>query len=159
MTGVQTCALPILLKFPVPEPDAKSSGRRRALAEWIAAPENPLTWRVLANRIWQHHFGRGLVGTPSNFGFKGERPTHPELLDFLASQLIAEGGRWKPLHKLLLMSATYRQTAGGSNQYSVNSVQSGKRPADAKSTEHWILNTDYSKAAALDPEKIGRAHV
>ena len=99
------------LRFPQPEPDAKSSGRRRTLAEWIAAPENPLTWRVLANRIWQHHFGRGLVATPSNFGFKGEHPTHPELLDFLAARLIAEGGRWKPLHKLLLMSATYRQSS------------------------------------------------
>ncbi|NBU08395.1 MAG: DUF1549 domain-containing protein [Proteobacteria bacterium] len=73
------------LEFPAPAADAKSSGRRRVLAEWIAAPDNPLTWRVLANRIWQHHFGRGLVATPSNFGFKGERPTHPELLDFLAA--------------------------------------------------------------------------
>jgi hypothetical protein len=99
------------LRFPQPEPDAKSSGRRRTLADWIAAPENPLTWRVLANRIWQHHFGRGLVATPSNFGFNGARPTHPELLDYLAARLIADGGRWKPLHKLLLMSATYRQTS------------------------------------------------
>ncbi len=97
------------LRFPEPEPDAKSSGRRRTLAEWIAAPENPLTWRVLANRIWQHHFGRGLVATPSNFGFNGARATHPELLDFLAARLIADGGRWKALHKLLVMSATYRQ--------------------------------------------------
>ncbi len=99
------------LRFPEPEPDAKSSGRRRTLAEWIAAPENPLTWRVLANRIWQHHFGRGLVATPSNFGFNGERPTHPELLDYLAARLIADGGGWKALHKLLLMSATYRQAS------------------------------------------------
>ena len=110
------------VKFPEPEPDAKSSGRRRVLAEWIASPSNPLTWRVLANRIWQHHFGRGLVGTPSNFGFKGERPTHPELLDFLASQLIADGGRWKPLHRLLLTSATYRQAAGA-EKYLVISIK------------------------------------
>ena len=99
------------LRFPEPETDAKSSGRRRTLAEWIAAPENPLTWRVLANRIWQHHFGRGLVATPSNFGFNGARPTHPELLDYLAARLASDGGRWKPLHKLLLMSATYRQAS------------------------------------------------
>jgi len=99
------------LRFPEPETDAKSSGRRRTLAEWIASPENPLTWRVLANRIWQHHFGRGLVATPSNFGFNGARPTHPELLDYLAARLASDGGRWKPLHKLLLMSATYRQAS------------------------------------------------
>ncbi|MFM8469635.1 MAG: DUF1549 and DUF1553 domain-containing protein [Limisphaerales bacterium] len=135
------------LKFPEPEPDAKSSGRRRALAEWIASPENPLTWRVLANRIWQHHFGRGLVATPSNFGFKGERPTHPELLDFLAARLVAEGGRWKPVHKLLLMSATYRQAAG-SNQYLVMSNQPGR----AASTATQSLITNHSSPAALDPD-------
>ena len=99
------------LRFPEPEAGAKSSGRRRTLAEWLGSPENPLTWRVLANRIWQHHFGRGLVATASNFGFNGARPTHPELLDFLAGRLIAEGGRWKPVHKLILMSATYRQAS------------------------------------------------
>ena len=99
------------LRFPEPETDAKSSGRRRTLAEWIAAPENPLTWRVLANRIWQHHFGRGRVATPRHFGFNGARPTHPELLEYLAARLASDGGRWKPLHKLLLMSATYRQAS------------------------------------------------
>ena len=139
------------LRFPEPEPDAKSSGRRRVLAEWIASPENPLTWRVLANRIWQHHFGRGLVATTSNFGFKGERPTHPELLDYLAARLVTDGGRWKPLHKLLLMSATYRQGAG-SNQYSVVSGQSGKRPAAERPTENWLLNTEHSRSFALDPD-------
>jgi hypothetical protein len=141
------------LRFPEPEPDAKSSGRRRTFAEWIAAPDNALTWRVLANRIWQHHFGRGLVATPSNFGFNGARPTHPELLDYLAARLIADGGRWKPLHKLLLMSATYRQGVGGeSNQSSVFSVQSGKQPTDARPTENWTLNTEHLRAATLDPD-------
>ncbi len=66
---------------------------------------------MLANRVWQHHFGTGLVATPSNFGFTGATPTHPELLDYLAAQLIANGGHLKPLHKLLLMSATYRQSS------------------------------------------------
>ncbi len=99
------------LRFPEPEADAKSSGRRRTFATWLGSPDNALTWRVLANRIWQHHFGRGLVATPSNFGFNGARPTHPELLDFLAARLIADGGRWKPLHKLIVMSATYRQAS------------------------------------------------
>lgn len=99
------------LVFATPAADAKSSRRRRILAEWIASRDNPLTWRVLANRIWQHHFGRGIVATPSNFGFAGAPPTHPELLDYLASQLITNGGRWKPLHKLMVMSATYRQVS------------------------------------------------
>jgi len=71
----------------------KTTGRRLTLAGWIASPANPLTARVLANRIWQQHFAEGLVATPNDFGINGERPTHPELLDFLASQLIADGGR------------------------------------------------------------------
>jgi len=135
------------LRFPEPEPDAKSSGRRLTLAAWIAAPDNPLTWRVLANRIWRHHFGQGLVATASNFGFNGARPTHPELLDYLAARLVADGGRWKPLHKLLLMSATYRQ-ASGSNQYLVISNQSPQTTPSATQS----LITNYSSSAALDPD-------
>ena len=99
------------LSFPQPAGDAISSLRRRTFAEWITSPDNPLAWRVLANRVWQHHFGRGIVATPSQFGASGAAPTHPDLLDWLARQLIANGGRLKPLHKLLLMSATYRQSS------------------------------------------------
>ncbi|MFM9963046.1 MAG: DUF1553 domain-containing protein [Planctomycetaceae bacterium] len=99
------------LKFPQPDAHEKSSQQRRTFAEWITSPENPLAWRVLANRVWQHHFGKGIVATPSNLGVSGAAPTHPELLDWLARQLIANGGRLKPLHKLLLMSATYRQSS------------------------------------------------
>ncbi|MBK8036096.1 MAG: DUF1549 domain-containing protein [Verrucomicrobiaceae bacterium] len=103
-------AVPALFK-PVsfPPPAAKTSLRRKTLAEWISASDNALAWRVIANRLWQHHFGQGLVASPSNFGFTGSKPTHPELLDYLARQLIASGGRFKALHKLILMSATYRQ--------------------------------------------------
>lgn len=98
-------------EFRDPAPDARTSGRRLALAEWIASPDNPLTWRVLANRLWQHHFGKGIVATPSDFGLNGARPTHPELLDWLAGQLIASGGRLKPLHKTIVLSAAYRQSS------------------------------------------------
>jgi hypothetical protein len=87
-----------------------SSGRRTALARWIADPGNPLTARVLVNRLWQHHFGRGIVATPNDFGVRGERPTHPELLDWLALDLINHGYTLKRLHKLMLMSATYQQS-------------------------------------------------
>jgi hypothetical protein len=88
-----------------------STGRRTALARWIASPGNPLTARVIVNRVWQQHFGVGLVTTASDFGRLGERPSHPELLDWLASRLIAEGWKLKPLHRLIMTSATYRQSA------------------------------------------------
>ena len=91
-------------------PAAKTSLRRKTLAEWITSPDNALAWRVMVNRVWQHHFGTGIVASPSNFGFTGAKPTHPELLDWLTRQFIASGGRLKPLHKIILMSATYRQT-------------------------------------------------
>ncbi len=92
-----------------PPENANANANRSALAEWIASPDNPLTWRVMANRVWQHHFGRGLVATPSNFGRLGERPSHPKLLDFLALELLRSGGRIKSLHRLIVTSATYRQ--------------------------------------------------
>jgi hypothetical protein len=85
--------------------------RRLALAQWIANPTNPLTARVMVNRIWQFHFGEGLVSTPSDFGLNGARPTHPELLDFLASEFIEHGWSMKHIHRLIVNSATYRQSS------------------------------------------------
>ena len=90
--------------------DAPEGERRRALAEWIVRDNQPLTPRVLANRVWQYHFGTGIVDTPSDFGFLGGRPTHPELLDFLARRLLAHGWRLKPLHREILLSRAYRQS-------------------------------------------------
>jgi len=86
-------------------------GRRLALARWIASPRNSLTARVMVNRIWQFHFGRGIVRTPSNFGFQGAQPTHPELLDWLAGQFVAGGWRLKPIHRMILLSSTYRMSS------------------------------------------------
>lgn len=88
-----------------------STGRRSALAQWLTRPDHPLTSRVIVNRLWQHHFGRGLAGTPNDFGRLGVKPTHPELLDWLATRLVDGGWRLKPLHREILLSATYRQTA------------------------------------------------
>ena len=85
--------------------------RRLSLAGWIASPENPLTARVMVNRIWQHHFGRGIVDTPSDFGLNGARPTHPELLDWLAEEFMQSGWSVKHMHRLLLKSATYQQSS------------------------------------------------
>lgn len=89
----------------------KTSGRRLTLADWIASPKNPLTARVLVNRLWQGHFGRGLVATPNDFGLAGARPTHPELLDWLASELIRDGWSMKSIHRLIVTSAAYRQAS------------------------------------------------
>ncbi len=95
----------------VPPAGGSSTGRRSALAKWLADPANPLVARVMVNRIWHYHFGRGIVGTPSDFGLMGERPTHPELLDWLASELVDSGWSVKHVHRLILGSATYQQSA------------------------------------------------
>lgn len=90
-------------------PDAGDAERRRKLADWITSPDNPLFARVIVNRIWQYHFGNGLVKTSSDFGFNGGRPSHPDLLDWLVGQFRTNGLRLKPLHRLIVTSATYRQ--------------------------------------------------
>ncbi len=95
---------------PIPA-GAKSSGRRTLLADWIVSKANPLPARVLANRIWQYHFGRGLVRSPNNLGLQGDAPTHPELLDWLAAELVAQGWRMKPIHRLILLSDAYRRSS------------------------------------------------
>ncbi len=85
--------------------------RRRELADWLASPKNPLTARVMVNRLWQHHFGRGIVDTPNDFGINGAPPSHPELLDWLAMEFIRSGWSIKHLHRLMMNSSTYRQSA------------------------------------------------
>jgi hypothetical protein len=96
---------------PPPRPTAKTSGRRLWLANWVASPENPLTARVIVNRVWQGHFGRGLVPTANDFGTVGEPPTHPELLDWLADEFVKSGWRLKPLHWMIVLSAAYQASA------------------------------------------------
>jgi hypothetical protein len=96
-----------------PSPSSHSSGRRKALADWLVRPDHPLLARVIVNRLWQHHFGRGLVATPSDFGTMGEEPSNPELLDWLATELIARDWSLKAMHRLIVTSATYRQSSRG----------------------------------------------
>ncbi|QOV89568.1 DUF1553 domain-containing protein [Humisphaera borealis] len=96
------------MALPGNEPEQK---RRLALANWIASADNPLTARVIVNRLWHYHFGTGLVDTPSDYGINGSRPTHPELLDFLASELITHGWSLKHVHRLILNSKTYQQSS------------------------------------------------
>ena len=100
--------------LPEVESGARSSGRRRVLADWIINKDNPLTARVMANRIWQHHFGRGIVRSSSNFGKLGDRPTHPKLLDWLAREFINTGWDIKALHKRIMLSRTYQLSSKGS---------------------------------------------
>jgi hypothetical protein len=92
-------------------PIGESSGRRAALARWLTQPTHPLMARVMVNRLWQHHFGVGIVGTPSDFGAQGDPPTHPELLDWLAVEFMEHGWSLKHMHRLMLTSVTYCQTS------------------------------------------------
>ena len=94
-----------------PPAGVESTGRRTALAHWIARPDNPLTARVMVNRIWHYHFGRGLVATPSNFGAAGDRPSHPELLDWLAGELVRQGWSVKAMHRVIMSSNAYQQAS------------------------------------------------
>jgi cytochrome c553 len=96
---------------PVRSPNRPSTGLRRELAEWITSPRNPMTARVIVNRLWHYHFGRGIVATPNDFGKTGMAPSHPELLDWLASNLVEGGWRLKRLHRLILTSDTYKQSS------------------------------------------------
>jgi hypothetical protein len=109
-------AFPGIFAQPTPTPpdrsnEATSTGRRRQLAEWMSDPRNPLTARVIANRVWQHHFGAGLVPTPDDFGVTGLPPSHPELLDHLASELVRQGWHLKALHRQIMTSRAYRMSS------------------------------------------------
>ncbi|HWE92963.1 MAG TPA: PSD1 and planctomycete cytochrome C domain-containing protein [Tepidisphaeraceae bacterium] len=99
--------------IPEPPKGAKTTGRRTVLANWVASTQNPLFARVMANRIFQYHFGRGIVRSPNNFGTQGDKPTHPELLDWLASQFVEGGWRMKPMHRLIMTSNAYRMSSRG----------------------------------------------
>lgn len=109
--AVEPSFLTLLGQTPDIKPTATSTGRRTALANWIADENNPLSTRVIVNRVWQRHFGRGIVPTPNDFGTLGEPPSHPELLDWLTRRFLEAGWKIKPLHKLIMNSAAYRQTS------------------------------------------------
>ncbi|HEX8203566.1 MAG TPA: PSD1 and planctomycete cytochrome C domain-containing protein, partial [Isosphaeraceae bacterium] len=121
----------------------RTSYRRRALANWITdvdAGAGPLLARVIVNRLWQHHFGRGIVASPSDFGAQGERPTHPELLDWLAAELIRGGWRLKPIHKLLMTSAVYTQDGA---------YDTARAAVDPENTLQWRRSSRRLEAEAI----------
>ena len=119
--GAVSPAFPVVLGFPAPAfaartADAKTTGRRRVLADWIASPQNPLTARVMVNRIWQKHFGTGIVPTPDDFGQTGVRPTNQPLLDYLASEFVSGGWSVKRMHRLIMTSRAYRISSHEDNR-------------------------------------------
>jgi hypothetical protein len=118
-----------------------SSGRRLALARWIAGADHPLTARVMMNRLWQHHFGRGLARTPNDFGRTGEAPTHPELLDYLASEFVAGGWHLKRMHRLILLSQAYQMSSRASAP--------AARLADESNELFWRQNPRRAEAEVL----------
>ncbi len=123
---VQPGFLSVLGGGDIPDPPlhAQTTFRRKALAEWIASAENPLTSRVMVNRIWQFHFGSGLVRTPSDFGSRAGQPTNPELLDWLATEFVAKGWSIKAMHRLIMTSAAYKRDSNA------NAAASEKDPAN-----------------------------
>ena len=109
LTALDDPAKPFV--FPPANEQLGTTGRRRALAEWLTQPRHPLLARVMVNRVWQHHFGKGLVATPDDFGRQGAAPTHPELLDWLAVSFVEQGWSLKRLHRTIMLSSAYRQSA------------------------------------------------
>jgi hypothetical protein len=125
---------------PAPK-EAKTTGRRSALADWITRPDHPLTARVIVNRLWHHHFGRGIVTTPNDFGKTGVAPTHPELLDWLAAELVEGGWKLKRIHKLIMLSAAYKQSSRVENERAA--------AIDPDNTLLWRQNLRRLEAEAL----------
>jgi len=143
-------------------PDAKTSHRRAALARWITdvdAGAGPLAARVIVNRLWQHHFGEGLVATPSDFGRQAEPPSHPELLEWLADELVRGGWRLKPLHRLIVTSAAYRQSSAADPTRAAVDPHNrlvwrfNRRRLEGEA----IRDTLLALAGVLDPTLYGRA--
>ncbi len=121
---------------------ARTTGLRLQLADWIASPENPLPPRVIVNRLWQHHFGEGIVRSANNFGFTGDLPSHPELLDWLAGELIRGGWKLKPLHRLIVTSAAFQQS-------SLHPHQDEYRERDAQNSLLWRAHRRRLDAESL----------
>jgi hypothetical protein len=121
-----------------PQPRPHSTGRRLWLARWLTSPQNPLVARVVVNRIWQHHFGEGLVASENDFGTMGDRPSHPELLDWLAAEFIAGGWHIKPLHRQIVLSQTYQQAVAPAAHLPGRASRAGRAvDPDNRLLWHW----------------------
>ena len=129
---------PQAARVPPPAPGASTSGRRAALARWLTGPQHPLTGRVIANRLWHHHFGRGLSATPSDFGTMGDEPTHPELLDWLATELVRQDWSLKSLHRLIVTSAVYRQASRLTHDASSVAAAAYRKALERDAANLWL---------------------
>ncbi len=139
--GLTVCAPPgERLEIAPNDPQLPTTGRRLALARWITGPQNPLTARVLVNRVWMNHFGRGLVDTPADFGATGQAPSHPRLLDWLARDFVENGWKLKRLHKLIMTSTAYRQSSARDEQ---------KAAIDSDDRLYWRMPVRRLDAEAL----------
>ncbi|HKC87767.1 MAG TPA: PSD1 and planctomycete cytochrome C domain-containing protein, partial [Blastocatellia bacterium] len=125
---------------PVRIGEFRSTGRRLALARWLAQPDNPLTARVMMNRLWHYHFGRGIVGTPNDFGRNGQQPTHPELLDWLATEFIGQGWSLKRMNELMVLSNAYQQSS---------TIDDAKAKIDPDNKLLWRMNRRRLDAEAI----------
>lgn len=144
--GALSCVPGLASVFELPEGHDEGA-RRAALAKWLSSPRNPLTWRSLANRVWQYHVGRGIVDTPNDFGRMGTLPTHPELLDWLAVGLQGDGQSLKRLHRLIVTSHTYRQRSALDG--SLVGSERDPAPVDADNRYCWRANRRRLSAEAL----------
>jgi hypothetical protein len=140
--GALACVEGPIARFELPA-DAPEGERRRHLAAWLTDPQNPLPWRSLANRIWQFHFGRGLVDTPGDFGRMGNAPSHPELLEYLAAEL-RQSESIKRLHRLMVTSATYCQVSTAEEE-----LVAAAKPIDADNRFYWRMNRRRLEAEAV----------
>ena len=136
---------------------ANKTGRRLALARWLTQPDNPLTYRVMVNRIWKHHFGTGLVKSVGNFGKAGVPPTHPELLDWLTLEFVRQGYSMKAMHRLMMMSNTYRQASQATPAVEKLDPENrllGRMPLRRMEAEE-LNDTLLRVAGRLDPTQFG----
>ena len=122
------------------EVQGESSGRRLALARWLTRPDHPLTARVLVNRVWHHHFGRGIVETLGNFGRSGSPPTHPELLDWLAVDFVEHGWSIKHLHRQMMLSSAYRQSSRRPTFATQQAAAADRESLDPDNRSLWRMN-------------------
>ena len=141
--------VPALVKLPTEINVPRGTSGRLQLAQWLTHPDHPLTARVMVNRIWQHHFGRGIVATPSNFGTRGELPTHPELLDYLARYFVEHGWSVKQVHRLILTSKTWRLPSTPRGQETADRRQENEDPQSAIRNPQWTFPRRRLDAEAI----------
>ena len=140
-----------------PRPGRATSGRRLALARWLTQPRHPLTWRVIVNQIWARRFGRGLVPGPSNFGKSASPPSHPGLLDWLATELVDKGGRLKHIHRLMLTSTAYRQSSRKTQvltEADPENILLGRMPLKRMDAEQ-LYDSILKVTGRLNPQRFG----